>query len=738
VESSENLVPQQTLKDYLTILHRRKWAILLTFGLVVGAALLYTTLTKPVYRSEALLLVEASDKAAVPRTGNPITDLQALAQPQALSLHLMELQSSPFLDRAFRKLKPPAGARFRQPKAEASEDYPGLISVTVESTDAMLAAAAANLTVDEYLVYARQTALKEVENAKQFVLGEGERARRELAEADRRLVLFRRQLGVPQLGAEQETRTRQILDLEQRLEDNANALSRVAAQVSASQAELGREPKYHRIVSERGNARRDALEAKLAELETQRAALLAEYREDSPMLTGVDAQIDRVKQRLGVEPAKQETEEREPNPVYDQLRMGLHELKREQRGLAIERGHLTSQLAAAREKADRLLPREVQLTALTTKRDSAKKLLQTMEDKLQDLVLREKQWRPSARVFEYAQVPAAPIKPRTRAILVMAVMIGIALGLALAFLLEALDDRITTPEQVERELGLPVMGFLPLIPSRHSLLMTALPPRSPIAEGYRALRSSISFASVDHPLRTIMVSSSDQSEGKSLTSLNLAIAMALEGRRVILVDADLRRPSLHRLLDMGMSPGLTDVLRGHCELAQALRPFPGLPTLNVITCGERPPNPAEMLNSQQMAELIAFLAEEVDTVIFDCPPVLPVTDATLLSTKVDGVLLVAALGKARRPGLVYTKEQFVRARARLVGLVFNKVNGSLSGFYPYYDRGYYEEDRRGGATRPFHALARLKGIKEKPTSRRNGKHPEDPASTLTGRGRRSV
>jgi capsular exopolysaccharide synthesis family protein len=223
--------------------------------------------------------------------------------------------------------------------------------------------------------------------------------------------------------------------------------------------------------------------------------------------------------------------------------------------------------------------------------------------------------------------------------------------------------------------------------------MTALPAYGPIAESYRALRSSISFAGVDRPLRTLVVSSAEKGEGKSVTAMNLAIAMALEGRRVILVDTDLRHPTVHRLLEWEMTPGLTELLVGAVPLEAALRDHPAVATLQVITSGAMPPNPAELVNSTPMAELIQRLTLQAETVIFDCPPVLPVTDAVLLSAKVDGVLLVADIGQARRAGLKQTKEQFERARARLVGLIFNKVSAHHGGYHGYYyHRGYYGED----------------------------------------------
>jgi capsular exopolysaccharide synthesis family protein len=232
--------------------------------------------------------------------------------------------------------------------------------------------------------------------------------------------------------------------------------------------------------------------------------------------------------------------------------------------------------------------------------------------------------------------------------------------------------------------------------------MSALPSHSPIAESYRSLRSSISFAAIDAPLRTMIVTSSHPGEGKSTTSVNLAIAMALEGRRVILVDADLRRPSLYRVLDLPSAPGLTDVLLGNQKVADALRNTQ-VTGLRVLTSGPIPPNPAELLNSGPMTALIGELRGMADIVIFDTPPCLPVTDAQVLAAKVEGVLLVAALGEARKAEVKHAKELFDRAHARTVGLIFNKINESSSGYYYYYyyrRSGYGPEETTGERALP--------------------------------------
>jgi capsular exopolysaccharide synthesis family protein len=320
----------------------------------------------------------------------------------------------------------------------------------------------------------------------------------------------------------------------------------------------------------------------------------------------------------------------------------------------------------------------------------------SLEEQRRELEIRYNAQRDSAQIIEPAATPRVPVRPRKALNLMFASLMGICLGVSMAFLQEFLDDRVNSPDDVQRLGDVPVLGYIPMMADSQDRLMTELPALSPIAESYRGLRSSITFAAVDRPLKTMVVSSSNQGEGKSLTSVNLAIAMAMGNRRVILVDADLRRPNVHRLLRMEQSPGLTEVLVGDSSLADVLQESP-VEGLRVIASGRRPPNPAELLNSHPMEELIQDLTAmpDVDVVIFDTPPCLPVSDAQVLATKVDGVLLVLEVGETKKAAIRDAQGLFKQARARVIGLVFNKIGqGGSQGYYYYYTSGssYYTDE----------------------------------------------
>jgi len=214
-------------------------------------------------------------------------------------------------------------------------------------------------------------------------------------------------------------------------------------------------------------------------------------------------------------------------------------------------------------------------------------------------------------------------------------------------------------------------------------LITVSEPRSPISEAYRTLRTNLDFASLDQALKTIVVTSAGVGEGKSTTLANLAVVSAQAGRRVILVDADLRRPTLHQVFGLSNEAGLTTMMMAEAATAWPPLHETGIEGLSVLTSGPLPPNPAELMGSRRMEEVITTLAEQADQVFFDTPPVVAVTDAAVLATKVDGVLLVINAGKTRREYARTAVQRLQQINARLVGTVLTNVQMG-AGFKGYY------------------------------------------------------
>jgi capsular exopolysaccharide synthesis family protein len=222
-------------------------------------------------------------------------------------------------------------------------------------------------------------------------------------------------------------------------------------------------------------------------------------------------------------------------------------------------------------------------------------------------------------------------------------------------------------------------------------LIVADHPRQPIAEAFRNLRTSIQFSSLDHPARTLLVTSPLPTDGKTFTAANLAVALAHGGNSVVLVDADLRHPMLYRLFGLTKEPGLTAALLSPDERAHALRPTE-VEGLRVVTSGSHASNPAEMLASERMREFVSWLAEEADVVVIDSPPVLAVTDAVVLSTQVDGTLLIVDCGETRKPAATQAVERLTSVGGKVLGVVLNRLTASGDGYYYYYYYPYYHAE----------------------------------------------
>jgi capsular exopolysaccharide synthesis family protein len=285
-----------------------------------------------------------------------------------------------------------------------------------------------------------------------------------------------------------------------------------------------------------------------------------------------------------------------------------------------------------------------------------------------------------------AQAPVSPSSPKPVEDALLGLAAGLAVGLGAAFLRDSLDDKLTSKEAVEHAGGAPVLAMTPLVTSwrrRKPLLVTVAEPLSPAAESYRSLRTSLQFARQGQQLRSVVVTSPGVNEGKTSTLANLGIVFEQAGERVVLVSADLRRPRIGEFFGLDEQVGLTSVLLGQRTLEDALLPVPGFGRLTLLPAGPIPPNPAELLNSAYAQEIFARLRHQFDLVLFDSPPLLPVTDPAILARYADATLLVAAAGQTRRADLHRTAEKLNQVSATILGIVLNKVTRQTERSYGY-------------------------------------------------------
>lgn len=290
-------------------------------------------------------------------------------------------------------------------------------------------------------------------------------------------------------------------------------------------------------------------------------------------------------------------------------------------------------------------------------------------------------------LFEPAQVPREPVRPRRLMNTALAGVLGAMLAVAAAFVVEYLDDTLKTPDDVTRTLGLPTLSAIGRLEEGQSELIMTADPLSPVSEAFRVLRTNIRYSSVDRPLQVLLVTSPGPVEGKSVVAANLALALAQAGLRTALVDADLRRPRQHRLFGLHPKEGLTGALLAGSTDGR-LQPTE-VEGLSLLPAGEKPPNPVELLGSQRMRELREELRGSFDAVVVDSPPVLIGADAAVLGQMADGVLLVVNAGETRRDAARQAVESLRQVGANVIGVVLNRVPSRRGGYYYYYYHPYY-------------------------------------------------
>jgi capsular exopolysaccharide synthesis family protein len=316
---------------------------------------------------------------------------------------------------------------------------------------------------------------------------------------------------------------------------------------------------------------------------------------------------------------------------------------------------------------------------------------------LETVKLARLQNTPNVVQIEPAAVPESPIRPRPLMNTALAAFIGLMLVAGVAFLIEYLDDTLKTPEDIERVLGLSVIGYVGQIqyPTKSEKEVCVVKqPRSPVSEAFRSIRTNLEFSGVDKPLRTILVTSAGPGDGKTTIAVNLAASIAQGGKSVILVDTDMRRPQIHTFFGLPNHIGLSDLFRGNISFQLVGHEFGNLKDAMVIPSGNPPPNPTELLGSDRMNQILNGLKSAAEVVVIDSPPSV-VADAQVLASKVDGVVLIVHPGHTHADAALASAEQMKRAGARILGVILNRIpkNGSYYGGYRYYYSPYYSTQK---------------------------------------------
>jgi succinoglycan biosynthesis transport protein ExoP len=383
---------------------------------------------------------------------------------------------------------------------------------------------------------------------------------------------------------------------------------------------------------------------------------------------------------------------------------------RDQYEVALQREKLLeADFEEQKQQANKLNESAIEYSMLKRDLDTSRQLYEGLLEKMKEAGVTAGLRSNNFRIVDAARVPTAPSEPNIPRNLSFAFALALTSGIGLAFLLESLDNTVRTTEQAQHISQLPSLGLIPmgsrgedskgsrrlaLTATKEAVeLITQVRPQSQMAEAYRALRTSLLLSSLGSPPKIILVTSALPQEGKTTTSINTAIVLAQKGTKVLLVDADMRRPSVHKTLGMtGPVTGLSNVLTGTATAQDAISRSPQSPNLFVLPSGSPPPNPAELLASANMRSLLAQLREQYDHIVIDTPPTLSVTDAVVLSTRVDAVVLVIRSGQTTKTALRRSRDLLMQVNARVCGVLLNAVDLASPDYYYYYE---YQEKYGG-------------------------------------------
>ncbi|MCK5327874.1 MAG: polysaccharide biosynthesis tyrosine autokinase [Candidatus Latescibacteria bacterium] len=716
---------QVGLEDYIDIVWRRKWIILLAFVSVLTSTTYFTFTRPPTYEAASILMVEAEE-------GMNLLDPRgslfgSLAKPVEFFERIMESPS--YRDRVALKvteqLRNPYGILL--PMDEALELVKYNLSLnTSKTSDFLEIKASAGSPLFCYLLAAVGTEVlkqrsrgldkEEAQSVLDFIEDQKIEAQQKLEAAERKLQLFRERVGV--VGNEEEGGALgKLIELE-------TELARVQAQKELAQANL--EAYDLRIAQvfpdETGRRETDGIGREIAILESIRANLVRQSGEHHTEVLSLDKKIAEKKKQL-IESIVEDTDVRSSGMQVEITQLQERRTAEELNIYVLEsqERYYANLIEKFKAEHPNMLENAIELARLTRGRVVYESMYGILLEKGEEAKINAATGTGGIKVIEKAREPEEPVPAHSKRNLVLGAMVGMGLGLGIAFALEYMDNTIRTAEDLSRTLDLSVMGTIPDIQKLENVqrkrsgkkggkrgvdrddpgLISRYETKDTVVESYRALRTNLQFASVDKPLRSILISSPGPMEGKTLTVANLGISFSEMDKRTIIVDADLRRPRQHKLFGGGKEPGLTDYLVGHAALEDVIMPTEA-DHLSLIPAGRGSPNPAELLASNRMTDLIQKLIEAHDIVLFDTPPLIPVTDAALLASKMDGVLLVTKYGATHKDAAQHALEILEKVGAPPIGAILNDVEVVRRlGYYRYYYNYYYtyHEDEKKEETK---------------------------------------
>jgi tyrosine-protein kinase Etk/Wzc len=547
-----------------------------------------------------------------------------------------------------------------------------IIKVTYNNTDPVLARDVVNTLVQAYLDQTLSFKTEEASRTVTFVEDQLKGTRNELDLSENNLQTYKSGSGVVKLDTEADELIKKLSEIER---DRAAVIlqrKQVEFALTALQ-EARRKGQVYTPAVFRDDPLIAAMATRLTELEVQKRALVSDKTESDPQVKALQGQIEQLQKKIQ---ATYETLQANLKRQETSIQQQLHQYEVKMRTLPAAERDLARLMRISKVNAD---------------------IYMFLLQKHEEARIAKASTISNIKIVDPAITPDNPIKPQKKKNLLLGLLVGLMFGVGAAFFMDYLDDTIKDEEEAKRSLDWPMLAMIPGIessddgahpPTRASRLIVQHKPKSSVAEAFRGLRTAIHFSSLKRDTKVIMITSSFPGEGKSTIAANLGLTFAQAGNRVMLIDCDLRRPSMNTIFEQPRSPGVTEVLAGDVPLGSALHTT-DFENINILTAGTIPPNPSELLCSESMRELLNGLRDSYDIVIIDAPPVIPVTDAPLLSALTDMVVVVVESGRIPAKAAQRMKELLLSVQAPVAGFILNDRTSLFSDTYGYYGKGYY-------------------------------------------------
>jgi polysaccharide biosynthesis transport protein len=564
--------------------------------------------------------------------------------------------------------------------------YSRLVDVTFRSPDAVLAAKVANAVADGYIrqsLELRSTTTKEVS---QFLTQQLAEQRKKLEASERVLQTYRERTGSVSLEERQNVVVQRLADLNAALTRAATVRIQKEAAYNQLKGVLENPAAIDSLPVVLSNQFVQQQKAELAQLQRQRAQLSDKLGPNHPEMVKIGLAIQNAEAKIKAQVAQ----------VVDAMRSEYEAAFAEERTLSAE-------LNAQKEEAQILNRAGIEYGVLQRDATANRQMFEALLQRTQETGVSEEIKSGNIRVVDRAEVSGTPVAPNLFNNLVMALLGGLTFALALAFGLEYADDRIKNPDELKKHLALPFLGMVPGLfdkSVRSPLISNSVP--NLFAESFRSIRTNVLFSSTDQGGRLIVVTSSTPGEGKTLVSTNLAVALAHAGHKVLLADADMRKPRIHEVFQVATAPGLSNLLVGNSNATETIQEST-TPGLWLLPAGAIPPNPAELLGSRRFRDFAAYLMQHFDWVIVDTPPVMVVTDASIAANLAHGVLFVVGSEMTSRRVVQRAVEQLALSQAKFLGAVLNRVDLE---HHSYYYSGYYRSEYGGYYGQPGSGASR--------------------------------